>query len=385
MQKKILFVGDPSKKLKGFHKMLRSMSDEWEPIFVETGAEALGALEKDYFHVLVTDVRSPCSDGCDLLENLRKLYPHVVRIILASKSERAHVNSFASNSRFLAIPCDAEALRDAVGRALALRGLLEDQSLVDVISEMESLPSLSPLYTEFVREVKSPNCSLNRLAEIISRDVGMSAKILQVANSAFYGHPKQVSSLVGAIMFLGMETIKALILCVKVFSSFGRGRLPGISITGLWDHSISTGMNARSIATQKDLDQSRIDEAFVAGLLHDVGKLILLDRLPGKCLEIADMQKSSGLPLWEAEKKVIGTTHAQLGAFLMGLWGLPEAIVEAIAYHHCPSSCANKGFSTLAAVHLGDSLAHGETPGNNKDRLDHEYLASLAHETMLDL
>ncbi|MEN6436981.1 MAG: response regulator [Syntrophobacter sp.] len=382
MKKKIIFVGDLSKKVKGFQKMLRGMSHEWETTFAESGSETLETLGKGYFHVLISDVHLSDMSVCDLLESVRKLHPHVVRIILALHSDHATaIKSVAPAHQCLLAPCDPETLKEAVGRALAMRALLDDQSLVDIISGMESLPSLPLLYTEVVREVNSPTCSLNRVGEIISRDVGMSAKILQVANSAFYGHSKQVSSLVGAILFLGIETIKALILSVKVFSSFGRVRLPGFSITGLWDHSISTGMNARSIATQKDLAQGRIDEAFVAGLLHDVGKLILLDRLPEKCLEIAEVQKSSGCPIWEAEKDVLGTTHAQVGAYLMGIWGLPESIVEAIAYHHCPGKCANRGFSTLTAVHLADSLAHGETPGNSKDRLDHEYLANLANES----
>lgn len=383
MKKKIIFVGDLSKSVKGFQKMLRGMSREWEASSVESGRQVLDALGKDYFHALVAnDHLSGMSVG-DLLDDVRNLYPHVVRILLAHEQAKA-LKPVAPAHQFLPAPCEPETLKEAVRRAFAMRGLLDDEALIDLISGMESLPSLPLLYTEVVREVNSPNCSLNRVGEIISRDPGMSAKILQVANSAFYGHSKKVGSLVGAILFLGIETIKALILSVKVFSSFGRVRLPGFSTTGLWDHSISTGMNARSIATQKDLGQARIDEAFIAGLLHDVGKLILLDRLPQKCLEIAEVRKSSGCSIWDAEKQILGTTHAQVGAYLMGIWGLPEPIVEAIAYHHCPGTCANRAFSTLTAVHLADSLAHGETPGNNKDRLDHEYLSNLANENGSD-
>ena len=182
----------------------------------------------------------------------------------------------------------------------------------------------------------------------------MSAKLLQLVNSAFFGLPTQVSSTVRAVNLLGLETIKALILTTKIFSQFDRADLPCYSISSLLDHSISTGMLARSIATQEDLGQNRIDEAFMAGLLHDIGKLILLDKLPEKCLEISDVFNSGACQLWEAEQKVLGTTHAQVGAYLMGIWGLPESLVEAIAFHHCPGKCSNSSFGILTIVHLAN-------------------------------
>ena len=223
----------------------------------------------------------PGMDGCQLLERVKNLHPQVVRIVLSGNSDKDLIlNSAGLTHQFLSKPCDAEALKTTIARACAMRELLEDESLINVISKIESLPSLPSLYKEVVEEVNSPDGSLARVGEIISKDVGMSAKLLQLVNSAFFGLPTQVSSTVRAVNLLGLETIKTLILTIKIFSQFDRAGLPCYSISSLLDHSISTGMLARSIATQEDLKQNQIDEAFMAGLLHDIGKLILLDKLP---------------------------------------------------------------------------------------------------------
>jgi len=182
--------------------------------------------------------------------------------------------------QYLSKPCEPEVLKSTLARACTLSDLLENTLLVNLISRMDSLPSMPSLYAEVMEEVNSPNGSINRVGEIISNDVGMSAKILQLVNSAFFGLPKNISNPVRAVNLLGLETVKALILSVKVFSQFAKSALPGFSVEGLWDHSIRTGVFARNIAKERKLDQNDVDEAFMGGLLHDAGKLILLDRLP---------------------------------------------------------------------------------------------------------
>jgi HD-like signal output (HDOD) protein/ActR/RegA family two-component response regulator len=379
MKKRIIFVDDKPGALEDLRRRLHVMSAEWDMAFALDGCEALKFLQREPFQVLVTDISMTGMDGSELLHCVKDLHPQVLRIVLSGEGpDRATVlKSVGLAHQYLSKASDPVILKRTIERAWAMRGLLEDESLIDVISGMESLPSLHSLYMEVLNEANSPSCSLDRVGEIISKDVGMSAKILQLVNSAFFGHPKQITTLVKAVFFLGMETIKALILSTKIFSRFDRSGLPGFSISKLWDHSIATGIIARSIATQKDLTQSNIDEAFMAGLLHDVGKLILLDRLREKCIEIARVQKSTDCRIWEAEQEILGTTHAQVGAYLMGIWGLSESIVESIAYHHRPSMCPNQAFNTLTAVHLADSLEHSENAGANGDRLDHEYLDRL--------
>jgi putative nucleotidyltransferase with HDIG domain len=376
MKKRILFVDDEHKVLEGLQRMLRSMRSEWEMRFAVSGQEALEILKGKPFDVVVTDMRMPGMDGCQLLERVKELHPQVVRIILSGYSDKDLIlNSVGLTHQFLSKPCDGETLKITITRACAMRELLNDESLINVISKIESLPSLPSLYEEVVKEANSQDSSLARVAEIISKDVGMSAKLLQLVNSAFFGLPVRVSSIMRAVNLLGLEIIKTLILSIKIFSQFDH---PGMtSLSSLWDHSISTAMIARSIATQRDLPQNQIDEAFMAGLLHDIGKLILLDKLPEKCVAISNILRSDGCQVWEAELKVLGTTHAQVGAYLMGIWGLSESLVEAIAFHHCPGKCSNDSFGTLSVVHLANSAQHSEQGEKGMKRLDIGYLKKL--------
>ncbi|MGA2403271.1 MAG: response regulator [Syntrophobacteraceae bacterium] len=378
MKKRILFVDDERKVLDGLQRMLRNMRSEWEMEFAGSGREALEILKGKAFDAVVTDMLMPRMNGRRLLERVRNMQPRAVRILVSAHSDKEFIlNSAGLIHQFLSKPCEGKALKTTITRACAMRELLEDESLINVISNIKSLPSPPSLYEEVVKEVNSSNGSLARIGEIISKDAAMSAKLLQLVNSSFFGLPAQVSSSMRAVNLLGMETIKALILTIKIFSRFHRAGLPCYSISTLLDHGISTGLLARSIATQEDLGQYKIDEAFMAGLLHDIGKLVLLDKMPEKCLEISDVFTSSGCQLREAEQKVLGTTHAQLGAYLMGIWGLPESLVEAIAFHHCPSKCPNNTFSTLTAIHLANALEHGEHRTENTKRLDTGYLEKL--------
>jgi putative nucleotidyltransferase with HDIG domain len=376
MKKRILFVDDEGKVLDGLKRMLRSMRSEWEMEFALSGHDALEILKDKPFDVVVTDMRMPGMDGCRLLEQVKDLHPQIVRIILSGHSDKDLIlNSVGLTHQFLSKPCDGETLKTTIARACTMRQLLEDESLISVISRIDSLPSLPVLYKEVVEEVSSQEASLERIAEIVSKDAGMSAKLLQLVNSAFFGFPLAVSSILRAVRLLGLGTIKTLILSIKIFSQFVRPGLPPIS--GLWGHSISTGMIARCLATQEDLGQNRIDEAFMAGLLHDVGKLILLDKFPEKYREISGLSASSGCHAWEAEQKVLGTTHAKVGAYLMGIWGLSESLVEAITFHHSPGTCPNSSLGTLTVVHLADSIEHCENGENHPKGLDLGYREKL--------
>jgi putative nucleotidyltransferase with HDIG domain len=376
MKRRILFVDDEPKVLGGLQRMLRSMRSEWEMEFAFSGQDALEILKSRPFDVVVTDMRMPGIDGCQLLDRVKVLHPQTVRVILSGYSDKDMIlSSVGLTHQFLSKPCDGETLKTTITRACAMRELLQDEYLVGVISKIGSLPSLPTLYHEVVEEVNSKNASVERIAEIISKDAGMSAKILQIVNSSFFGFQTQVTSIFRGVNLLGLGTIKTLILSVKIFSEFQRPGLP--SISSLWQHSMSAGMIARSIATQENLGQRKIDEAFMAGLLHDIGKLILLDKLPEKYMEISELLLSGDYQIWEAEQKVLGTTHAQVGAYLMGIWGLSESLVEAIAFHHCPNRCSNCSMDTLTVVHLANSIEHLEDHGTDLNRLDLDYFKKL--------
>ena len=362
--KRILFVDDEPMVLDGLRRMLRGMRNEWEMEFAASGHDALEMLDSKRFDVIVTDMRMPGMDGCQLLNHVKELHPQVVRIVLSGHSDKDMIlESIGPVHQFLSKPCDAETIKTTVSRVCSMRDIIEDEALIKVISGVESLPSLPELYSEVIDEVNSAEGSLNRVGEIISRDSGMSAKILQLVNSAFFGLPRQITSPVKAVQLLGLDTVKALILSVKVFSMFSPSDLALYSADHLWHHSLGTGVFARAIAEREKWGQEPADEAFMAGLLHDVGKLILVEKFPAKCREVAESVERTNCRIHEAEQDIFGTTHARVGAYLLGIWGLSESITKTVAYHHSPGSCPGSASNTLAVVYLANIFEREKLSG----------------------
>ncbi|MFH1410384.1 MAG: response regulator [Patescibacteria group bacterium] len=359
MKRRLLFVDDEPKILEGLKRMLRGMRHEWVMEFAESGKAALEKLTQESFDVVVSDMRMPGMDGAQLLNEVKKHYPHVVRIILSGHSDQELIlKSVRLAHRYLAKPCDTEALKTSVSRAVALKDLLTSDSIRRIISQMDSIPSLPSLYAEVMEAVQSPDASLNKVGRIIAKDMGMTAKILHLVNSAFFGIPRHVSNPEQAVSLLGLDTVKALVLTVGVFSKFDKAKIPAFSIKNLWTHSLIAGAYAKEIAGSENVDRISIDDAFMAGLLHDIGKLVMATYLTDEYTRVTKHVQDEKLPFYKAEQKVFDTTHAEVGAYLLGLWGLSNSIVEAVGFHHLPLNFPQKTFSPLTAVHFANVFEH---------------------------
>jgi HD-like signal output (HDOD) protein len=381
MKKRILFVDDEPNVLSGLQRMLRPMRDEWDMSFAQSGSEALELLAKDPFDVVVSDMRMPGMDGAQLLTEVMRTYPQIVRIVLSGHSERETVlRSVTPTHQYLAKPCDADQLKTVIARASALRSLLDNISLRQLVSRMSTIPSLPQTYVQIVEELESPDVSLQKVGQIISTDVGMTAKVLQLVNSAFFGLRRHVSNPSQAATLLGIDTLKALVLSVHIFSVLKDAQVDGFSLDTLWNHSVATGALAKHIAGSQDSRVEVRDHALMAGLVHDAGKLILAANLPERFREAVALARDEGIELWQAEQRVLGNTHAEVGAYLLGLWGLPDQIVEAVAFHHNPRQSFGNAFAPLTAVHVADALehdTHGALRGPNASRLDNDYLTQI--------
>ena len=343
MKKQVLFVDDDSMILQGLKRMLRGLRDEWDMTFVYSGSEALDKMANGVFDVIVTDMRMPEMNGAQLLNEVKKRHPHMVRVILSGQSDNDMImKTLKSAHQYLAKPCDADALKSTISRAFALRDLLVQEGLKRLVSQMESLPSLPSLYTQIVELIQSPDGSIKQIGEVIAQDLAMTAKILQLVNSAFFGIPRHISNPAQAAGMLGLDTIKALVLTTGIFSKFEQKRFVHFGIETLWNHSIKTGAIAKKIADKESADKHLSDNAFMAGLLHDVGKLVLMANVPDKYKAVIETIKEQNITLNQAEQSVFGTSHAEVGAYLAGLWGLPDAIVEAVAFHHQSKSMSFK-------------------------------------------
>jgi len=376
--KKILFVDDEPGVVQGLKRMLRNMRDSWEMFFAGGGEEALNIMKENNIDVLVTDMRMPGMDGAELIEKVSQLYPNIVRIILSGYSDQEMImKSVKYTHQFLVKPCDATTLKHAIERACLLQDLLKNESLIKVVTGIKTLPSLPKFYHMIVRELQSPYPSIKRIGDIISQDVTMTAKILQFVNSAFFSLPNKISCPRQAATILGLNTLKALILYVQVFTTFST--VPKISISAmesLWKHCMMVGVLAGEISRIERADKSVEDDAFAAGMLHDIGKLLLLE-IPGYPASVKGFIKTNKCSELEAENNILGTSHAEVGAYLLGLWGINDSIVEAVAFHHHPSRTAAAKFTPLTAVHVANAHMMEKNSSSGEYDIDLDYLKAI--------
>ncbi|MCU0538832.1 MAG: response regulator [Desulfobacterales bacterium] len=351
-----LFVDDEPRVLEGLQRMLRSRREAWTLRFAASGKEALARLEQEPCDVLVTDLRMPGMSGEELLRAVMGRHPHLVRIILSGEMDPS--GSFTAVQlahRYLAKPCDPDALISALAQAFSLRRWVEAGPLQGLLGRIDSLPSLPELYTRLVAEIQAPHSSSRRVGEVIARDLGMTAKILQVVNSAFFGLPRRVVNAQEAVLLLGYDTLKALVLSSRIFGRFDARRMPGLNVAALWEHCTRAGLFARTIAAAETLPPKAQDEAFTAGLLHDIGKLVLAQNFPQEYAAVLEDARRREQPSDAVETAYFGASHAELGAYLLGLWGIAEGVVQAVADHHRTPL----PFSGLpAAVGAANRLAH---------------------------
>lgn len=379
-KKRILFVDDEPKVLQGITRMLRSQRNEWEIATAESGEQALALLAASPFDLIVTDMRMPGMDGAQLLNEVMKQYPQIVRIVLSGQSDQESIfRSVGPTHQYLSKPCDAETLKNTVERACSLQDVLANDALRRTASQMQSLPSLPALYTEVLKELQSPEPAIERISRIISRDAGMTAKILQLVNSAFFGFYRRINDPVQAIMILGLEKIRSLALTVHIFSQIDQAQWDRFNLGLLWKHNLLVGQCARDIGQTLNPDKFFLEEIYMAGLLHDIGKIILMANLPKEYEQVLSGSRLlPGISDITAEYGRFGASHAEIGAYLLGLWGLSTPIVEAVAFHHQPSQCRSQKFSPLTAVHAANGLLHeAQLPDKEIPGLDMEYIESL--------
>ncbi|GAB4560369.1 MAG: response regulator [Anaerolineae bacterium] len=350
--------------LAGLRRLLYPTRHEWELLFATSGPQALEIMARQPVEVLITDMRMPGMDGAELLRKVIEQHPGVIRIILSGHSEQeALFRALGPAHIYLSKPCDGETLRAVLARALALRQLLTDADLRRLVAQIDRLPSMPELYVEILRALERPDVSPRHIGEIIAQDIAMTAKLLQIVNSAFFGLRQHVTDPVQAVILLGLEAIRVLVLSAHVFSQITPAQLRAFRLDTLWAHSMAVGMAARRIAMAQRLAPEVVEQAALTGLLHDIGKLILAANLPEKYSLVLEHAQEEHVSHVNAEDHVLGSTHAELGAYLLGLWGLPDSIVVAIARHHIPQG---NGFEALlpmlGAVHIADWFHHATKP-----------------------
>src|SRR6266849_3031439 len=388
MKRRILFVDDEAQALQALEQALAGKREDWELLFASSGAQALELLGLEPCHVILADMHMPGMNGADLLKEVCQPYPKTIRFIVSTAADREFISQFSGDMhQFLAKPCDAETLISTLERTLAVDQWLTNDTIKGLVSRMRAFRSLPTLYVEVLKELRSPNASAQAVGEIVAKDLAMSAKMLQIVNSAFYGLQRKITDPSEAVLLLGMDTVQSLVLSIQVYAELDKVKPLYFSMDKLWRHSMAVGHLAKHLTRMVTDDPAMADEAFTAGLFHDIGKLVLATNLaePYSCaLALAIKRK---LPLWEVEAELFGATHAETGAYLLGLWGLPVSVLEASALHHCPSRSVHASFSPLTAVHVVNALEYETRPdkeGFVAPEIDLAYLVKIGWRDELD-
>jgi HD-like signal output (HDOD) protein len=304
-----------------------------------------------------------------------------VRIIVSGYSDPVQAVRLTSLAhQYIAKPCDGLQLENIIERCFNLQDLLAQEPLRKVVGSIGKLPAMPKTYGRLQAALSQPTVTAAEVGDIVNADAAIASKVLQITNSAFFRLRKPMVRIKDAVTYLGFATIRNLVLSAEIFSQWkSPGNSLGVDPEQLQNHAQLAAAACKSLAGGR----ATPDDAWLAGLLHDIGYWVLAQECPEELEKALELSRSQGLPLVDCERLTTGATHAEIGAYLLGLWGLPYSIVEAVALHHAPGSVRPQGYDLLGALAVSHALlesqaAHGLTvPGNADPGVDARYLASL--------
>jgi HD-like signal output (HDOD) protein/ActR/RegA family two-component response regulator len=377
---RVLFVDDDACILGGLADSLRRRPSGWEARFALGGEAALDVIATQRFDVVVSDLSMPRVDGIAVLTRAREVQPDAARIVLSGGAERGAALAAARVAhRYVAKPFREEDVRAAVERAWRLRSLLREEGWRRAAGGVMALPSCPRIYTELSELMADPDATAADAAAILERDVAMTAKILQLVNSAFFGLGRRVGRIAEATHFLGLNTLRALVLHAGAFEAFAPPRpVEGFDISALQRRSQLAARIAQRIAP----DRQTREDAFTAGMLHGVGLLVLAQSDPYELGELIAAANERSTSLHAVEYEWRGSSHAELGAYVLGMWGLPDPIVEGVAHQYRAERIVAPALDIPLVVHVASLLAAEVVPeavAASAGRLDEATLAAAGH------
>lgn len=351
--KRILFVDDEPAILDGLRSRLYHKRREWEMAFAPGGEAAVAEMEAKPFDVIVSDLRMPGMDGGKLLAIVNERWPQTVRIVLSGYSEYEQtVRVVRYAHQYLSKPCEPHQLENVIERCLNLQALLQDPKLRALVGRINKLPAVPSTYAQLCKAMERSDTTGEEVAAIVGKDMAIAARVLQVVNSAFFRLARRINKIEQAVTYLGFSAIRNLVISMEVFSQLKMDAGLEFDIQRLQSHAQTVAAAAHALTDRTPL----ADDAMLAGMLHDIGYLILAQECPQEFGEILRESRETGAPLYEIERRVLGASHAEIGAYLLGIWGLPYRVIEAVAHHHDPQRVTQTEFDVLAALVLAESL-----------------------------
>ncbi|WP_299199627.1 HDOD domain-containing protein [uncultured Amphritea sp.] len=355
-QIKVLWLGKP---LADLNNVPAELKDKVTIDLAKQPEQAMEMLGRVAYQVIVVLLNQ---DDFEFRYNwLRKVvakHPGIIRIMLndglqnyqvAKASELCH--------RSLLFSSGVTDLFHEVGQSLRLIQSSNKPVVREYVGAIERLPSLPGVYVALNDALASDINGAGEIAAIIERDPAMSAKILQLVNSAFFALSSKVFKIKDAVVILGVRQIRDLFLVSRIFEHFPQDRnWSGFSFENLFDRCMVVGRFARAICREQRVNADIADKAFLAALLQDIGMLVIATREAEHYSEVLQEASRLNHPLYAIEKLRLGVTHMEVGAYMLGLWNLPPEVVEAVLYHSNPNATSSEKFTPLTAVHLADAI-----------------------------
>lgn len=375
--KRLLVVDDEPQVLQMLQASMKPLAEEWEVAFLPGGKEALSWLEQHEADVVLADIHMPGMSGFELLSEVKGRYPRTVRMAFSGVAHQdLVVKGLSVAHQVLPKPLAPDGLRTTLSRACMQRDVLGNLALQQLVGSIQHLPSLPTIYQEIETAIQSTDASAEKTAAIIGRDPAMAANLLHLVNSAYFGLRRTIRNPAHAVALLGAGTVKSLVLTLKLFEQSHRDPALKPLLERLWQHGIMVGSAAKALAAVESMGIMAVESAFLGGLLHDVGRLVLANNLPEEQAQVDHAVRAGADPL-EVERTVYGATHAEVGAYLLSIWGLHDSIVEGVAFHHSPMASHTTSFTVLTAIHLANAWTGPSAGVGALSEPDNAYIEKL--------
>lgn len=353
MQKKLLFVDDEPAVREVYGAMGHVLGDGHEVHTASGAAEALDMLRVNKFDVVVSDLAMPEIDGVEFLAEVVKDHPEPARIIISGFADRQKVSEcLAFSHRFFHKPFNLGELAQLLRRICKYNYLVQNADIRRLVCGSRALPTPPETYLKLSRLLDSPHSSIEEIGGVVEQDPGLTMKLLQIVNSAQFGSSQKILTPADAVQVVGVEVLRALTLGIHVFNFYDTDPQARSRCKELWGHSMRIALAAREICRIQGVPRAQGEEAFLGGLLHDIGKLILASCLGQKYVEVLNGPGGPGAEsLVAREKAAFGASHVEVGAYLLALWGLPDNIIRTVESHQTLVGVDLQEFSPAVAVY----------------------------------
>ncbi len=368
----ILFVLKDRSQGNGYRRNIPAINSSWSVNITDNTKDAVDFVRGNDIDVIVCDEEVSDNKGLDVISSCSHEKPGVLSFLRKSGGPSKEESIALSEKKIFVLPhnLEEEGICSHISRRILMKSLSGNPNLLSVIRKMKKMPTIPQLYHQITRELRKEDGSIEFVAGLISKEPSMATRILKAVNSPAYVLGYEITEVVHALLFLGKEATQAQILADSIFTSYPNQSIAGLNLQNVWKHSINVSAIARRISMSIDSNKKSAEIACTAGVIHDLGKVLMATNLPDLYLKAVNYAESENVPLVEAEEKVFGTNHAEVAASLMGLWSIPFKILSSVAYHHNPTGTMRKPPTSAMALYIADGFENAKSKNSFGQKVD---------------